>query len=1666
MASAASSAAPLAGGPPTHATASRPFSPPPYNSLRQRVAALYGLDIGVIFFPRLCPYGAEMPNRTKGSKADRIGDVVAHSRARLEPDQAAEFERFVIAVYDRVPAEDILARPAESLYGAALGLWKFAERRPPGTVKVRAYNPDIAEHGWNSPHTIVDIVNDDMPFLVDSVSAEIARRELATHLIVHPTLRVRRDGAGRRVEALGRGSGTPAESLMHLEIDAQSAPEILESICTGLEKCLADVRAAVEDWQPIRANLRAAIVSLEQAPPPLPAEERSEVAAFLEWIGADHFTMLGYRDYDYRTVKSKTVPRVVAGSGLGILRDAGVHVLRGRRGLGALSAAARHFLAIPDAVMVIKADVRATVHRRVHMDYIGIKKYDRNGKAIGERRFIGLFTSAAYNRTPRDIPYLRRKIVRTLERAEFDPVSHDGKALLNVLETFPRDELFQITEDDLFETALGILRLRERPRIRLFVRRDRFERFCSCLVYLPRELYETRLRERIQDILAAAYEGTISAFYSQLGESNLARLHIIVRTTPERVPDPDLGRIEALIVQAARSWDDDLRDVLIERQGEEAGNRLRDVYRDAFPAAYKETFSAAEALADIGKIEEVAGAASMATSMYRPISAAEDSVRFKIYHPTDPIRLSDCLPIFENMGLKVVEERPYRIRRRGEPAAVWMQDFLLVHPAGADFDPGPIKEIFQETFARVWRGEAEDDGFNGLVFGAGLSWREVTIVRAYCKFLRQARIPFSQPYMESTLAAHPGITKLLVSLFHARFDPKAPSSDREGVLATAITAALESVESLDQDRIIRRYLDVIQASLRTNYYQPDGGGELKPYVSIKLDSRALAELPLPKPFAEIFVYSPRVEAVHLRGGKVARGGIRWSDRREDFRTEVLGLMKAQMVKNAVIVPVGAKGGFVTKRLPAGGDREAVMAEVVTCYQTMMRGMLDITDNIRGGEIVRPVGVVCHDDEDPYLVVAADKGTATFSDTANGIAAEYEHWLGDAFASGGSVGYDHKKMGITARGAWETVKRHFRELGLDIQATDFTVIGVGDMSGDVFGNGMLLSEHIKLTAAFNHLDIFIDPDADGAASFAERKRLFGLPRSSWADYDRALISKGGGVFSRGAKSVTLSPEIKALTGVARDTMTPNELIRALLHAPADLLWFGGIGTYVKASTERTEDAGDRANDSLRVDAADLRARVVGEGANLGLTQLGRIEYAAAGGAVNTDAIDNSAGVDCSDHEVNIKIVLDSVVADGEMTVKQRNRKLAQMTDEVAALVLRDNYVQSQAITVAQAQGPGLLSGAARMMRALERAERLDRALEYLPDDQAIADREAEERGLTRPEIAVLLAYAKLDLYDALLDSDVPEDAYLSGDLARYMPRPLRKSCAAAIRGHRLRREIVATYIANSLVNRAGPTFISEVAEESRFGAEEIAGAYTVTRDAFGLRAVWSAIESLDNRVSAEAQTRMLAANGELMRRATLWFLRNLPQPLDIAATIATYAPGIRLLTEKLETMLAAFDAEELARRVETLAADGVPEDIARRVAGLDPLAAACHIVHAAQACERPVDEVGAVYFAVGARLGLDWLRAAALGLHADDHWQRLATTAIVEDLYGQQRALTSRVIAAADGAAGDEAVAAWADHNRAAVQRANYLIAEFKSHGRIDIARLAIANRHVRHMIVG
>ncbi|MGH3044810.1 MAG: NAD-glutamate dehydrogenase, partial [Gaiellaceae bacterium] len=1172
------------------------------------------------------------------------------------------------------------------------------------------------------------------------------------------------------------------------------------------ERVLADVRAAVEDWPAMVERAHEVIADVERVPPSIDPEELAESKALLEWIVDNHFTFLGYREYDLVSENGEPGLRRVPDTGLGILRDD-----EAAEGVVKLAPEAAALARAKDPLVLTKANSRATVHRPSYLDYVGVKRFDESGEVVGERRFLGLYTSTAYSASPHDIPLLRRKVRKVRERSGLPPGSHDDKALLEVLESLPRDELFQISDDDLFDIAMGIVRLGERQQVRLFVRKDTFGRFLSCLVYVPRERFNTQVREKIEDILQEVFEGVSADYTVRLSESVLARMHFVIYTRPGATLEYDVPEIEARLVEATRSWVDDLGDALVEHLGEERGTELSVLYRDAFPAAYRDDFTTEAAVLDVERMERLDPEGDLAMTLYRPLEAEPDFFVLKLLRSGQPILLSDVLPLLEDMGVKVFDERPYEIDRAG-PVDAWIYDFGLTQADGA-LDLDRVGDAFKDAFAQAWRGEIEVDGFNRLVLSAGLTWREIAVLRALAKYLRQAGSTFSQTYMEETLAANPEIVRKLVDLFQVRFDP-AREDGREGEagsITKRIEKEIDAVASLDDDRILRSFLRLIQATLRTNYFQLGDGGQPKPYLSFKFDPVLVPDLPLPRPMYEIWVYSPRTEGVHLRGGKVARGGIRWSDRREDFRTEILGLMKAQMVKNAVIVPVGAKGGFVVKRPPA--ERDALREEVVACYRTLMEGLLDLTDNIVGGETVPPRDVVRYDDDDPYLVVAADKGTATFSDLANVVAAEYGFWLGDAFASGGSAGYDHKAMGITARGAWESVKRHFRELGVDVQTTEVTAVGIGDMGGDVFGNGVLLSRHLKLVAAFNHEHIFLDPDPEPEASFRERERLFALPRSSWADYDPEVISSGGGVFPRTAKSIPLSSEVRRRLGVEAEALRPNELIRAVLTAEVDLLWNGGIGTFVKASTEAHLEVGDKTNDGLRVDAKDLRVRVVGEGGNLGFTQRARIEYALAGGQIYTDAIDNSAGVDCSDHEVNIKILLGGVVADGDMTEKQRNELLVEMTDDVGRLVLRNNYRQTQAISLAAAQSASMLGVHARVIQHLEQTGRLSRELGALPSEEMIAERRAARGGLVAPELAVLLAYAKIELFDALVASDLPDDPYTANELVRYFPRVLSERFRARMNEHRLRRELIATYVTNSLVNRAGITFAFRLAEET-------------------------------------------------------------------------------------------------------------------------------------------------------------------------------------------------------------------------------------------------------------
>ncbi len=1626
--------------------------------------------------------------RGEERKREAIEAVVAEIEAKLAGDEAGQAARFVRHYYRDVAPADVLSREVHDLYGAALAHLREAGQRRAGTATVRVYNPDIARHGWQSSHTVVEIVNDDMPFLVDSVAMELSRHGLGMHLVIHPIFAVRRDAEGR-LSWIGEreegGQESRFESFMHIEIDRQSDQDLLHTLERDLARIIEDVRKTVEDWRAMRERMGEVLADLEPAARHMPAEDLAEIKAFLSWLVDDHFTFLGYSACALEGQGEDLVLRRLQGSGLGIMRghDDGAP----SQSFMEMPLAARLRATDPrPAIAITKASTRSTVHRATYLDFIGVKRYAADGRVVGEHRILGLFTSVAYNRSPRFIPLLRRKFDAIVERAGHGRTGHTGKALVHILESYPRDEFFQADEDTLFEITTQILYLQDRQQIRLFIRKDAFERFVSCLLYIPRERYNTMLRQKLQSLLIEACNGSDSEFQAQISEAVLARIMVIVRT-PDGVPeDLDVDELERQIQELSQSWTDHLLAALIEAEGEEEGNRLYRAFAHAFPVSYQERSAARAAVPDIltmDRLEEATGD-HLGMTLYRRLEDRPTTVRFKLVRRDHLLHLSEALPILENMGLRVLHEQPHPVRN-AKGTFFSIHDFDMQPMSGAIVDVDASRTAFQEAFERIWSGAVENDGFNRLILAAGLDAAAVVVLRAYCKYMQQLGSPFSQSYIENTLTTNPGLAADLVALFDARFDPDF-KGDRAALtmeIEERIKAGLEQVAILDEDRILRRYLGLIHATTRTNAFQRTAAGETKPYLSLKFDPQDVPEMPKPRPAFEIFVYGPAVEGVHLRGGKVARGGLRWSDRREDFRTEVLGLMKAQMVKNGVIVPVGAKGGFYVKRPPETTERQAIVDEAIRCYRLFLSGLLDITDNRVEGSVVPPDRVVRYDDDDPYLVVAADKGTASFSDYANAVSREYGFWLDDAFASGGSAGYDHKGMGITARGAWESAKRHFREMGLDPAIDPFTAIGIGDMSGDVFGNGMLLSRQLRLLAAFDHRHIFLDPDPDPERSFAERQRLFALPRSSWDDYDRTVLSAGGAVVSRRAKSVTVSKEVRAALGLERDTFTPTELISAILRAPVDLWWNGGIGTYVKASFETHHDAQDRANDGLRIDARELRCRVLVEGGNLGLTQRSRIEAAESGVRLNTDFIDNSAGVDCSDHEVNIKILLGGVVAAGDMTMKQRDTLLAEMTDEVGALCLRDNTLQNLALSLVEARAAELVEPQARLMRKLEAAGRLDRAIEFLPDDAALEERRRAGRGLTRPEAAVLLAYAKMTLYADLLATELPDRPYFAGDLAKYFPRPLRRRFADAIAGHRLRREIVATWLANSLVNRGLDVFCNELEDETGAGLRDICLGYVITRDAFALLPLWTAVEALPREVPADRQLAMLREARETLVRGTRWFLAHTPRPMRIGNTVAAFAPAIAVLAGSLEATLAPAQAGELAAIAAGHVEAGVAPELARDVASLPYLLAACDIVTVtrelagadagadAQTGDSPDDAtvtgdavpdplpVARLYFALDEGLSLSRLRQRLREAPIRSRWDRMALSGLEDELSMTLRELTLGAWHSGLRAGSAEEAAAriedWLAQTLEGLGRYRELLAEIETIENPDLAMLAV-----------
>ncbi len=1602
---------------------------------------------------------------TAASKTDFQHQLQAALAQHVSEQALPQVALFAEQFFGIVPLDELCQRRLSDLVGCTLSAWRLLERFKSDAPQARVYNPDYEKHGWQSTHTAVEVLHADQPFLVDSVRMELNRRGYSIHTLQNSVFSVRRNKQGELLELLPKGStgkDVQQEALMYLEINRCANVGALKTLEKALQEVLAEVRLAVADFPAMKARAEALLAGMGKSKRKGDAAELEEVKVFLSWLIDNHFTFLGFEEFSVE--EQGGVSRIVydEGSLLGLSKML-------RQGLPAsereIDSEAASYLREPILLSFAKASEPSRVHRPAYPDFVSLRELDGKGKVVREYRFMGLYTSSVYAESVHHIPYIRHKVAEVARRSGFDAQGHLGKELGQVLEVLPRDDLFQTPIDELFNTAISIVQIQERNKLRIFLRRDPYGRFCYCLAYVPRDVYSTEIRVKIQQILMERLQASDCEFWTYFSESVLARVQFILRVDPRNRVQVDIARLEQEVIQACRSWKDDYTSLMLESLGEGHGTQVLADFPKGFPAGYTERFAPHSAVIDMQHLLSLSEQRPLVMSFYQPLAQGESQLHCKLYHADTPLPLSDVLPILENLGLRVLGEFPYRLRRQ-DGREFWIHDFAFTYAGAQMPDIQVLNETLQDAFVHIVNGDAENDAFNRLVLAAGLPWRDVAMLRAYARYLKQIRLGFDHGYIASTLINHADIACELVRLFKTRFylARKLTGDDlevKQQKLEQAILAALDNVAVLNEDRILRRYLDLIKATLRTNFYQPDASGQAKPYFSFKLNPRAIPDIPRPVPKFEIFVYCPRVEGVHLRFGDVARGGLRWSDREEDYRTEVLGLVKAQQVKNAVIVPMGAKGGFIPRKMPVGGNRDEVLAEGIACYRIFISGLLDITDNLKDGQVVPPVNVVRHDADDPYLVVAADKGTATFSDIANGIALDYGFWLGDAFASGGSAGYDHKGMGITARGGWVSVQRHFREQGIDIQKDVTTVIGIGDMAGDVFGNGLLLSEQLQLVAAFNHLHIFIDPNPDPAASFAERKRLFELPRSSWADYDAKLISEGGGIFLRSAKSVPISAQMQARFAIQADKLAPNDLLNALLKAPVDLIWNGGIGTYVKSSKESHADVGDKANDALRVNGSELRAKVFGEGGNLGMTQLGRVEFGLNGGAGNTDFIDNAGGVDCSDHEVNIKILLGGVVQAGDMTEKQRNKLLAEMTDEVAALVLGNNYKQTQALSLAQRRARERIGEYRRLMAALESAGKLDRALEFLPSEEEISERLANGQSLTRPELSVLISYSKIDLKEALLKSRVPDDDYLIRDMETAFPPKLVAKFGAQMRQHRLKREIVSTQIANDLVNHMGITFVQRLKESTGMSAANVAAAYVIVRDVFRLPHWWQQIEALDYRVPAELQLALMDELMRLGRRATRWFLRNRRNELDAARDVAHFAPRVATLTGKLDELLEGPAREQWLARYQGYVEAGVPEQLARLVAGTSHLYTLLPIIEAADVTGQDVEQVAEVFFAVGSVLDLSWYLQQITALPVESNWQALAREAFRDDLDWQQRAITVAVLQQPGKAASSEQrLATWQEQHKVLVERWRVMQAELRAATGADYAMYAVASREL------
>jgi glutamate dehydrogenase len=1603
-------------------------------------------------------------------KQQLLDQVLHHIESERDdlPDRAL-FLAFVRIFWEQINPEDWFARETSDIAGCCYSLW-LALRNSTQNVYVKVFNPTLEEDGWLCNGSCILVRQVDMPFLVDSLRLEINRRALPIHVIKSTLLKVARNAQSEVVDLAPVHSGVKEggevtwqqEAAIFLEVGRIAGDDERLELLGALREVLREVALVVNDYTAMLAQVAELKDSLRHAPD---RREAEEAAAFLDWLADSHFTFLGLRELSFDG----------SGEDLQMVENPDLRLGIFRRALPAPDQDASHpqgaafFHRSTALISFSKSASRSTVHRRVYPDYVVVKRLDTSGRVIGETRILGLFTYAVYSLSPRSIPLLRRKVEQILQRSGLAPVSHDGKNLLRVIEGFPRDELFQSDTETLFHTIMGVARINERRVVRLFMRNDPFGKFANCVVYVPRDIYNTRVRQKIEQLIGSALGSTEFDSTTHFSESILARAYMVFRL-PDGAAEPyDAKALEAGVIDICRGWDDRFEAALVEAHGEAKGLQYFRQYSGAFGVSYQENYDARAAVTDLALLESLQGERDVTMQFYHPVGTPENRLRFKVMQLHEPLALSDVIPVLEHLGLRVMSEHPYKIVR-ADGITAWMHDFTLRLDLSVNLDVHAVSKLFEQAFAAIWHGQVENDAFNRLVLGARLSWREVNMLRAYAGYMKQTQFHFSQDFIAEALVNQSDITRNLVALFKAYFDPRIndeqnKSEARVERLKEKILASLDALENLSEDKILRRYYELMSATLRTNFYQKGRNGEDKDYLAFKFSPREISNIPEPRPLFEIFVYSPRVEGVHLRVSKVARGGLRWSDRLQDYRTEILGLVKAQQVKNAVIVPNGAKGGFVCKKLHMFNSRDGVQAEAIECYKIFIRGLLDLTDNYVQGELVRPSGVLCRDEPDPYLVVAADKGTASFSDTANAISLEYGHWLGDAFASGGSQGYDHKKMGITARGAWISVQRHFRERGVNVQQEPFTCVGIGDMSGDVFGNGMLMSPCIKLVAAFNHQHIFVDPDPDPAASFAERQRLFKLPRSTWADYDQKLISTGGGVFSRSQKFVVITPEMQRVLGVEEKRLSPAELISAILKAPVDLLWNGGIGTYVKASSESHADVGDKANDAVRVNGMDLRCKVVGEGGNLGMTQLGRVEYALHGGACNTDFIDNSAGVDCSDHEVNIKILLDDMIADGDLTQKQRNQLLSEMTDAVADLVLSDNESQTQVLSLAQRQLPGRVREYIRFIHYLENIGLLNRQLEFLPSDEQLTERIHKSQYLTRPELAVLLSYAKVMLKNAFDEENIAAEPYLQKSVERAFPQRLCKDFPDRIERHRLMRQIVATQVANSVINDLGITAAYRLQSASGSSLKDIALAFVIARDIFRLDAFRDYLAGLDNQLPAAAQMDLLISMERRVRRGTRWFLTR--RRLGLAALpeeeVIYFRLAIQEINLTVESALTGAARETWQTRAKQLREMGLSDEWVAQLAMPDNLFSGLCVVEVARVCGVSVLDAARVFYALHEKLRLDDFASRLSAVPVETHWQAVARESFLDDLEAQLRLIITAMLRthAADQAA--EGLDQWLSGKANWLSRWLQMVHEVQSGGRDDFALFSVAIRELMEL---